>query len=290
MTGMGQPTKDTEAYRLFSDEIDEEMITPGSEVIKDINAQEKVGTHFQKSFVAKADERGIGYKLSPEERAEIEREVAENGWNSICQCTQADFNDEDISVRQTKATLVNLYFEYGGNWAKVFKDSRSCSRRAMAVYWRDDLLKSYIRALDPILLLEARGVVVEVWKDGLDEKARLAAALRFLEAHDPYTYDRGVRKQVVANKGSIESALFSKVISDEEFLNSYIKDKLNKLPDNVREALEGSLSEKPALPAPEAAMSGSIQVADMSKLTDPFEIINSTGEKNAATTNQTDES
>ena len=260
------------AYALFNEEIDEDAITPGTRVIEERNAQDKQVTHFGPQFLQKAEERGIGYRLSPEERAEIENEVKENGWGSLCRCTQADFNDASIEVRNNKAMMVNLYFEYGGNWMKVFRDPRSVSRRAMAVYWCDDIFKEYIRALDPILMLEARGVVVEVWKDGLDEKARLAAALRFLEQADAYNWDRGVRKQVVANKGSLQSALFNKVISDEEFLNTYIKDKLNKLPDDVRNALSGALPSpsRPQAATEEWAPPQTIQTMDMNKLKDPF--------------------
>jgi hypothetical protein len=267
----GRPNKDTAAHRLLFDDLSDDEITPTSLELKNSNTELKLPLFFNEKFDQQAEERGLNYKLTPEERAEIEKEIEENGWTSLCRCTQADFKDADVAVRNIKATMVNLYFEYGGNWAKVFKDDRSCSRRAMAVYWRDDLFRSYVEALDPILMLEARGVVVEVWKDGLDEKARLAAALQFLQAYDAKQWDKGVRKQIVANKGSLQTALFNRVISDEEFINTFVKDRLNKLPENVREALSNATSqpEQRQLP-PSEVVSSMIGVADITKLKDPF--------------------
>lgn len=263
----GRPPKDSAAHRLLFEDIDD-VTTPCREFAQE-NIEAKLPTHFGEQFVRQAAERGLDYKLTPEERAEIEREIEEKGWTSLCRCTQADFKDADIGVRNMKATMVNLYFEYGGNWAKVFKDDRSCSRRAMAIYWRDDLFRAYIEALDPILMLEARGVVVEVWKDGVDEKARLAAALQFLQAYDAKQWDKGVRKQIVANKGSLQSALFNRVISDDEFINTFVKDRLNKLPDNVRAALEQEVK-RPQVVSTEP-VSTRIGTADMTKLQDPFD-------------------
>lgn len=255
------------AYSFFNEPLDENEITPTTtEILKEEKRE------FSPKFLEQ--ERDLAKPLSPEERAEIETELRENGFDRLCRCVQSDFNDASIEVRQNKAMMVNLYFEYGGDWMKVFRDSRSVSRRAMVVYWRDDIFRGYISALDPILMLEARGVVVEVFKDGLDEKARLAAALRFLEQADAYNWDKGVRKQVVANKGSLQSALFNRVISDEEFISTYIKDRLNKLPDDAREALEAVFSSPPSEAAPAAERSPSlpavIQMADMNKLKDPF--------------------
>lgn len=253
------------------DDLSDDEITPGSLELKQQNAELGLPLFFSEKSDREAEERGLHYKLTPEERAEIEREIEEKGWTSLCRCTQADFNDADVAVRNIKATMVNLYFEYGGNWAKVFKDDRSCSRRAMAVYWRDDIFRGYVEALDPILMLEARGVVVEVWKDGIDEKARLAAALQFLQAYDAKQWDKGVRKQIVANKGSLQSALFNRVISDEEFLNTFVKDRLNKLPEGVRTALsEATQRPEQRRLTPTEVVSGMIGVADMNKLKDPF--------------------
>lgn len=265
---MGKPLKEKYASQLFTSDVSEEELTPTSLATIRMNQADKIPNHFDERHIK---DRDIYHKLSEEERLEIEKEIAESGLNSLSRCLPSDFNDPDPGVRHKKAVMVNLYFEYGGNWNKVFKDSRSCSRRAMVVYWRDELFRAYIAALDPILMLEARGVVVEVWKDGLDEKARLAAALRYLEQADAYNWDRGVRKQVVANKGSLQSALFNRVISDEEFIGTYIKDKLSKIPDNAREALASLLSSQPEQQALPANPPQNIQVADMSKLRDPFD-------------------
>lgn len=253
------------------DDLDADQITPGIKETMQELPELGLPSVFGEPYLRKCEELGLHRKLSPEERAAIEKEIEEKGWNSLCRCTQADFNDADVHTRNTKAVMVNLYFEYGGNWAKVFRDDRSVPRRAMAVYWRDEIFRSYIEALDPILMLEARGVVVEVWKDGLDEKARLAAALQFLQAYDAKQWDRGVRKQIVANKGSLQNTLFTRIVSDDEVINSFIKDRLNKLPEGVRNAL----SEAVAKPenrnvTPTEAVSEMISAADMSKLQDPF--------------------
>lgn len=271
LSSMGSP-----ASRLLFDDLSDDDLTPTTAELQQLNAEQKAGNHFNERFVRQAEERGLNYRLTDEERAEIEKEVAENGWASLCRCSQADFHDENTGTRHIKAMMVNLYFEYGGNWAKVFRDPRSCSRRAMAVYWRDPLFQSYIEALTPILMLEARGVVCEVMAEGLDEKARLAAAIQFLQAHDAKTWDKGVRKQIVANKGSLQSALFTRVISDDEVLDTFIKDRLNKLPDDVRAILADSLSKPVEQPRQvqtidmPGGVSSQIQVADMNKLQDPF--------------------
>lgn len=266
MVMSGRPCKDTAAHRLLFEDLDDP--TPGTHELIQKGIAEGGPMYFDET--KPMPERGLHYKLTPAEREEIEKEIVENGWNSLCRCTQADFEDEDVDVRNRKAIMVNLYFEYGGDWARVFRDSRSVSRRAMAVYWRDDLFRSYIQALTPVLLLEARGVVVEVFREGLDEKARLAAALATLAALEPTTWDKGVRKQIVANKGSLESALFSRVISNDEVITGFIKDRLNKLPDDVRAALSQSLEKPAPQTQQQAPTSGLIQTADMSKLKDPF--------------------
>lgn len=191
-------------------------------------------------------------------------------------CIPADFNDKDASVRYYKALMVNLYMEYGGNWAKVFKDHRSVSRRTMASYWADEKVRIKVAALDPILEMEAKGIVVEVFKEGIDEKARLAAALRFLEFRDATGWDRGIRKQIVANKGSIANTLISRKVTDEEFLATLVKDRLNKLPEEARVAIAQALETR-QLPEPIPVQgevvptAGFGTVTDMSKLVDPFE-------------------
>lgn len=265
----GRPNND-EFAALFNDELDEDEITPRSKDFIQESIEGKYTTHFSPEHASGTNTQGIKQRLTPEERQEIEKEIAENGWGNLCRCNQADFNDQDIQVRHNKALMVNLYFEYGGNWAKVFKDSRAVSRRAFAVYWRDDLLRSYIKALDPILMLEARGVVCKVMLESEDDKAALAAALAFLSAHDARTWDKGVRKQIVANKGSLESALFNRVISDDEIINGFIKDRLNKLPEDVRTALAESITTPQLKTAQVGLVNVTIHTADMTKLKDPF--------------------
>lgn len=251
---------------LFTEEIDAEEIVPGSQEVIRQNIAAGKDPFFNHEMALTRDEFS---RLTEEERQEITEAIANNGLERVSRCVPSDFRDPEVIVRVNKAKMVNLYFEYGGNWAKVFRDKRSVSRRTMAVYWSDELFRAYIAALDPILNMEARGVVVEVWKDGLDEKARLAAALQWLAMSNPYEWDKGVRKQVVANKGSLQSALFNRVISEEEFLNAFLKDKLNKLPDNVRETFMQDLTVPMEMPD-EGVSSGDIRTADMSKLKDPF--------------------
>lgn len=198
-------------------------------------------------------------------------------------CLPSEFQDSSPDVRYHKALMVNLYFEYGGNWRKVFKDRRAVGKRTMQRYWTDDIFRAKIEALDPLLVLEAKGVVVHLFNEAEDEKVQLAAALRFLEQADGQNWDRGIRRQVVANKGSLQNTILSKVITDEEYLEVFIKDKLNKLPPAYREALRAGIesvkSQQDTLANPNdrvvidvpQAVPNQIRVSDLRELKDPFE-------------------
>lgn len=262
---MSAELKPSPAYGFFNEGLD--IATPTSRELIQDNIAEGAAMCFGPKHM---EQRYDFSQLSPQELTEIEEQVANNGHDRVSRCLHSDFKDPDIRVREAKALMVNLYFEYGGSWPKVFRDGRSVSRRTMAIYWRDELFKAHIAALDPIIEMEARGVVVDVFRDGQEEKNRLAAALQFLAMSDPMHWDKGVRKQVVANKGSLTNALFSRVISDEEFLTTFLKDRLNGLPDNMRDAIQKNLVEAPALPMFDEAPPDTIRAADPNKLRDPF--------------------
>lgn len=215
-------------------------------------------------------------RLSPERVERITKETQELPEKQESRCTESDFADKDAGVRHWKAVMVNLYFEYGGNWRRVLKDSRSVSRRTLSSYFGDEIFRARLAALDPVLALEARGVVVEIYSEGVDEKTRLAAALRFLEYHDAVQWDKGVRKQIVANKGSLQNTLLSKAISDDEYIDVFIRDRLNRLPEPVRKSLAESMkkelpeAEKVIDVTPEERVDPVIRTADVTKLKDPF--------------------
>lgn len=181
--------------------------------------------------------------MSEEEFDEFQQEIIEDGQRRESRCLPSDFQDHDPNVRHQKAIIVNLYFEYGGNWQKVLRDNRAVSRRTLAIYWTDELFRAKIAALDPILTMEARGVVVEIMQEGQDEKTRLAAALRWLEQADGDSWDRGIRRQRIANKGSIANT-FARAITDEEYLTTLAKDKLNRLPEAARKAILDAIREE----------------------------------------------
>lgn len=227
----------------------------------------------------------LEYRIGQEQRKKAELEATEqaDAQNKVSRCTPEEFQDKDAGVRYCKAVMINLYFEYGGNWRKALKDPRSVSSRTLRSYWADDLFRAKIEALQPIIVLEAKGVVIELFRDGVKEEVRLAAALRILEAYEGEVFDRGVRKQIVANRGSIQNTLLARAISDEEYIKGFISDKLNSLTDDAREALKGLLPAPQQTidvtpqdgvkePAPSVTkVDETIRVADMSKLTDPFE-------------------
>lgn len=224
----------------------------------------------------------LGFEMSDEQLSEIEHETIAAPAHRESRCLPSDFKDLDGNVRYYKAMMVNLYCEYGGNWTKVFKDKRSVSNRTLALYWADENFRARIHALDPVLTLAARGVVVEIMEDpNVDEKVRLAAALRWLEYADGENWDKGIRRQRIANKGSIATALM-KNVSDQEYLEVFARDRLNKLPDDARKAILDALGTNQAqsidtLPSIEQngiASPTDIRVVDISKLKDPFEDIN----------------
>ena len=272
---------DTRNLPGFDDPHSPIQIVSDKETVKE-GEKKRVGTGIKCEFYDRQPEYRDPFEMPmetlPTEDLGTEREqMVRNMEERQSLCLPSDFEDKDPNVRYYKALMVNLYMDYGGNWAKVFKDHRSVSRKTMANYWMDEKFRIKIAALDPILCMEARGVVIEVFKEGVDEKARLAAALRYLEFSDGANWDRGIRRQVVANKGSIANTLLSRKVTDEEFLATLVKDRLNKLPEGARAAISQALETR-ELPEP-IPVSGEVvgsedrfgNVVDMSKLHDPFD-------------------
>ena len=205
-------------------------------------------------------------------------------------CIPSDFGDPDIHRAQRKAEAVNLYIEYGGNWLKVFNDYRGPRRSTVALWMMDDQFKAKIWAADEVVAMEAKGVVVEVMHSSLDDRTRLAAALRFLEYQDAKNWDKGIRKQIVANKGAIQSELLRRDVSDKEMIEFYLKEQLSGAPQHVKQMLLEYMGGAPGVEKPKVldAMakevadyhtapgaqvsrpSDRIEVANMADLKDPF--------------------
>ena len=233
----------------------------------------------------------LGIPLQYMSEAEFEEEVNESlelankaaSEERTAFCMPNDFSDPFYPRRLAKAVAVNLYVEYGGDWAKVWMDERAASRSSLALFMTDDQFRAKIYAADEIVAIEAKGVVVGLMRGAEDEKTRLTAALRFLEYRDGRGWDRGVRKQIVANKGALQQEIFKKDIPEAQILEFYLNEKLQGLDPSVRqsviEAFGSAPTQKPKMidvisegvPMPGMNKGVSrIAVANIADLTDPF--------------------
>lgn len=168
--------------------------------------------------------------------------------NDIPRAYAEMFPNDSLRLAAIKALMVNLYFEYAGNWKMVLGDERSVSHRTLSRYWQDPTFRAHIEALQPVLLLKAKGVVMDLMHNAKSEMVRLNAATRWLEAYDGETWDRGVRRQIVANKGTIANTLFSKAIKQEDYWRQIMEDRF--APMQFREAARAMLAAE-GLPVPE---------------------------------------
>jgi len=193
-------------------------------------------------------------------------------------CLPSMFQDKAYCVRFQKATVINLYYEYGGNWTKVVNDKRGVGLRTLQTYFQDEIFRARVEALDPMLTMSARGVVIEMFSSAQDEKTRLAAALRWLEYADGEHWDKGIRKQIVANKGAIQNTLLTQAVTDKQYLDVLVKDRLNALPEKARLAIKQAINElEDNIPiditpekVPDSSNQSLLTTVDVNTIDDPF--------------------
>jgi hypothetical protein len=142
-----------------------------------------------------------------------------------------------------KAQVLNLFVVHGGNWKAVVEDPNCpVTRERINIYLGDEDFREYIDRLYPFITMRAVGTVIELM-DCESDSVRLQAALRWLEAHEGEKWDKGIRKQIVANKGSIATEIFAKAVNQESFLEALSKDPF--MPETVKQAVSGLINEKP---------------------------------------------
>jgi len=152
----------------------------------------------------------------------------------IPQVYSHEFGDVDLGMAHNMALMINLYVQHDGIWNRVLKDPRSVTKDSLLRYLKIPAFRQKINEVLPLLVQVAKGIVVEGMQLAPRWSDRLNAAFRFLEAHEGDVWDRGIRKQIVANKGSIANTLFKEAVSSKEFWGQMSKDPF--APEAVRKA------------------------------------------------------
>lgn len=188
-------------------------------------------------------------------------------------CLPSFFQDSDMGVRVMKANMVNMFYEYEGDWIRMRRDPRCVSDVTLARYWHDEKFRACIKAYDDIFTLKAKGVITSLMSDeGIPPMVRLEAATRLLRAQDANNWDPGVRKQIVANKGSLQNTFLSKIATNDDVLKTLLNDPFSPLPDAVKEQIRISTEQAKKL-LPDA-----IEIATQ-PTPDPFSIDDSNDEE-----------
>lgn len=136
----------------------------------------------------------------------------------------ADFPEKDAVTAFLMARTVNLYFKHSGDWREVQNDYSAPSRKQIAEFLKDPDFMMQVEAFSVFKKAEMESVVLEIAAKGDSSSARLAAATRYLEATDPEKWDRGVRKQIVANKGSVSNSYMTANITVNHFVEALSRD------------------------------------------------------------------
>lgn len=182
--------------------------------------------------------------MTQDELARLQQSIVDSEENS--KVLPELFADPSLQTRQLKAQTCNLFYEYEGDWSAMSRDPRCPSSETLRRYWLDERFRACIKAFDEVLTLRAKSVVSKLMlNENAPPMVQLEAATRWLRANDANTWDPGVRKQIVANKGTLANSFFNKAISEKDVLESLVHDPFSKVPQNIRNQLAEAIGEEP---------------------------------------------
>lgn len=212
--------------KLYDDERDVPLMDALAEAY-DSRASPFVSTGHQAPALSARFNNFGQISMTPEEAQALKNYlITEEG---VSECPENIFNDPDAGTRRLKAVMVNLYYEYEGRWDDVRRDPRSVSWQTLQRYWQDERFRACIFAFYSVFNLRAESVISSfITDESLPPMVRLNAAQVWLRANDGEKWDPGIRKQVVANRGSIANTLFSKAVTQEDVLKTVMTDPFMK--------------------------------------------------------------
>lgn len=211
-------------------------------------------------------------EIPKEDLAEIQAFLTKE--EGKCKCPPDLFSKiPDQSTRYHMAVMVDLYNQYEGDWSRVKRDPKSVSYPTLCRYWQDETFRACIKAYEDIHIVRAENVVTQLMTDdSVPPMVRLAAAKTYLEAKKSREYDAGVRKQIIANKGSLANTLFSKVVTQKDVLKTIALDPFSEVSVSVKTELLKSIGMDDSLVSAEPEIPVNADSLFPNKqLSDPFE-------------------
>jgi hypothetical protein len=173
-------------------------------------------------------------------------------------CMPSDFPGKDSVTAFMMSRAVNLFFKHNGDWSEVTKDYAGPSRRQLAGFLKDPEFMMQVEAFSIYKTAEMESVIMNEAKNGDSSAARISAADKYLQAKKPEEWDRGVRKQIVANKGSVSNSYMTANITVNNFYEALSRDPALSIDTTSEE----STNVVQSLPGPSRFITESVGQAD----------------------------
>lgn len=145
----------------------------------------------------------------------------------------------------------NLWLAYECSWNLARIDPRAPHRDTIYQYLSEPEFVAALEKARPILSRMAHDTLTEIMRQSDSDAVRMKTAQWFLEAHEPETYDPGVRRQMRANQGT--------------WINSLLQ---ASLPDSLTRTA-GSLDPAGTVPALDAPLSDNCPITLLIGQSDP---------------------
>jgi hypothetical protein len=132
----------------------------------------------------------------------------------------AVFTEDDFAYkirndgRRMRALCANLWLAYECSWNLARIDPRAPHRDTIYQYLSEPEFVAALEKARPILSRMAHDTLTEIMRQSDSDAVRMKTAQWFLEAHEPETYDPGVRRQMRANQGTWINSLLQASLPD----------------------------------------------------------------------------
>lgn len=167
------------------------------------------------------------------------------------------FHEDDFEYcmqqtsRRMRAMVANMYVTFGFSWAAIRKDPRSPHYTTLQNLQCEPEFVAVLDKVRPALAARAKDTITKLMQDSQSDVVKLKSAQYILEAHEPETYDPGVRRQMRANQGT--------------WINSLLQ---ASLPDSLTRTA-GSLDPAGAVPALDPPLSDNCPITLLIGQSDP---------------------
>ena len=130
------------------------------------------------------------------------------------------FHEDDFEYcmqqtsRRMRAMVANMYVTFGFSWAAIRKDPRSPHYTTLQNLQCEPEFVAVLDKVRPALAARAKDTITKLMQDSQSDVVKLKSAQYILEAHEPETYDPGVRRQMRANQGTWINSLLQASLPD----------------------------------------------------------------------------